>query len=140
MLTHLYLGRLVLLVLALFAVVGAIALWGQAVNGTISGTVTDPFLRRNSRSSGGGKKYSNASCSHRHDQRARTLCRAGTICWQLRRPRLPEAGQILTMATAMRQIQFALKTDFLDFLGWIECARIVRHGQQQHARSAATEG
>jgi hypothetical protein len=42
MLTQLYLRGRVLLVLAFFAVIGVTALWGQAVNGTISGTVTDP--------------------------------------------------------------------------------------------------
>jgi hypothetical protein len=42
MLTQLYVRGRVLLVLALLAVLGATALWGQAVNGTISGTVTDP--------------------------------------------------------------------------------------------------
>ncbi len=42
MLTQLHLRGRVLLVVALFAVIGATALWGQAVNGTISGTVTDP--------------------------------------------------------------------------------------------------
>jgi hypothetical protein len=42
MLTQVYIRERVLLVFALFAVIGATALWGQAVNGTISGTVTDP--------------------------------------------------------------------------------------------------
>ena len=42
MLTQLHHHRRVFLVLTLFAVIGATALWGQAVNGTISGTVTDP--------------------------------------------------------------------------------------------------
>jgi hypothetical protein len=42
MLTQLYLRGRVHLVFALFAVIGAAAVWGQAVNGTISGTVTDP--------------------------------------------------------------------------------------------------
>src|SRR3974390_2020827 len=41
MLTRVYICRRGLLVLALFAVIGAAAL-GQAVNGTISGTITDP--------------------------------------------------------------------------------------------------
>ncbi len=42
MLTQLYLSGRVLMFLALFAVIGATAVWGQAVNGTISGTVVDP--------------------------------------------------------------------------------------------------
>ncbi len=42
MLTQLYLRGRVLLVIALITLVGVAALWGQAVNGTISGTVTDP--------------------------------------------------------------------------------------------------
>jgi hypothetical protein len=42
MLTQLHIRGRVFLVLALFAVIGATALWGQAVNGTISGTVIDP--------------------------------------------------------------------------------------------------
>jgi hypothetical protein len=42
MLTQMCFRGRVFLVLALFAVLGVNALWGQAVNGTISGTVTDP--------------------------------------------------------------------------------------------------
>ncbi len=42
MLTQLSFRGRVLLVFAPFAVTGVNALWGQAVNGTISGTVTDP--------------------------------------------------------------------------------------------------
>jgi Carboxypeptidase regulatory-like domain len=42
MLTQLFFGRQVLLIVAFLTVIGATALWGQAVNGTISGTVTDP--------------------------------------------------------------------------------------------------
>lgn len=42
MLTHLYTRGRVLLVCTLLAVLGSTALFGQAVNGTISGTVTDP--------------------------------------------------------------------------------------------------
>jgi hypothetical protein len=41
MLTQSY-GKRVVFVLALLGVIGAGLLWGQAVNGTISGTVTDP--------------------------------------------------------------------------------------------------
>jgi hypothetical protein len=42
MLTQSYFRGRVLVVLALFAVLGVAALWRQAVNGTISGTATDP--------------------------------------------------------------------------------------------------
>jgi len=42
MLTQFYIRRRVVFVLAVFALLGAITLWGQAVNGTISGSVTDP--------------------------------------------------------------------------------------------------
>ncbi len=42
MLTQSYVRGRALLVIALFALLGAITLWGQAVNGTIAGTVTDP--------------------------------------------------------------------------------------------------
>ncbi|MGA2882601.1 MAG: carboxypeptidase-like regulatory domain-containing protein [Bryobacteraceae bacterium] len=42
MLTQLYTRGRIFIVLALFAIIGVAALWGQAVNGTISGTVTDP--------------------------------------------------------------------------------------------------
>jgi hypothetical protein len=42
MLTALYFCARILAVLALFAVLGAAALWGQPVNETISGTVPDP--------------------------------------------------------------------------------------------------
>lgn len=42
MLTQLYLRGRISLVLILFAALGATALWGQAVNGTISGTTTVP--------------------------------------------------------------------------------------------------
>ncbi len=42
MLTQLYTRARVLLIVALFTVIVMTALWGHAVSGTISGTVTDP--------------------------------------------------------------------------------------------------
>jgi hypothetical protein len=42
MLTQLFFRGQVLLVVTFLTAIGATALWGQAVNGTISGTVTDP--------------------------------------------------------------------------------------------------